>query len=132
MNSDFQRLDMGQHLRGEGFVDFPELNVGIGQRMTRQKTRNRVGQRHQQAFGAKIHRRNFPVDQFHTRRVAAAFQSLLRGDPDARCTIGQRREFLAVSVPLPLLRSNDGDSRASFSSDVSLRGMVSRRSPRTE
>ena len=36
-------------------------------------------------------------------------------------------ELPAVSVPLPLVRSNDGGSRASFSSEVSLRGMVSRR-----
>ena len=35
-------------------------------------------------------------------------------------------ELPAVSVPLPLVRSNDGGRRASFSSDVSVRGMVSR------
>ena len=35
-------------------------------------------------------------------------------------------ELPAVSVPLPLVRSKVGGSRASFSSDVSLRGMVSR------
>src|SRR6267143_5752787 len=35
-------------------------------------------------------------------------------------------ELPAVSVPLPLVRSNTGGSRASFSSDVSRRGMPSR------
>jgi hypothetical protein len=34
-------------------------------------------------------------------------------------------EFPAVSVPLPLVRSNAGGSLASFSYDVSRRGIVS-------
>ena len=87
-----QRLDVGQHLGREGFVDLPKVDVFIAQAVARQQARNGIGRCHQQAFVVQVDGGDLPIDQARTWRAGRQpAQALFRGHPEARRAIGQRR-----------------------------------------
>ena len=77
---------------------------------------------------AEVDRGDLPVDQPYAAASSTGSRAMPFDEPTqmpaAPSVSGE--ELPAVSVPLPLVRSNVGGSLASFSSEVSLRGMVSR------
>src|SRR4029453_15286463 len=88
----FERLDVEQHLSRECFVNLPEIDVAVREAAAREEAWNRKRRRHQQSFGPKIHRRNFPVDQLGGEGTRRQLREAGFGcDPQARGTIGQRR-----------------------------------------
>src|SRR5476651_2685073 len=87
-----QRLEMERQLRGEGFVDLPEMDVAVAKIVTRQQARNGEGRRHQETLDAEIDGGDLPVDQFYTRRSGGkALQAFRRGGPDRGGAVGERR-----------------------------------------
>jgi hypothetical protein len=96
----------------------------------REYARNRRYRGHQETLGENIHCGNFKIDETNARPVMLQSAYALLGPyPNSRRTIRQGRALPAVSVPLPLVRSNAGLSLPSFSSDVSRRGKWSVETP---
>src|SRR3981081_2895030 len=80
-----ERLDMEEHLSGEGLMDLPQINVGIDKAIAGQHARNGKSRGHEQPLHLKVHRRDFPVDQFRTWNARRQLgETLGRCDPEAR------------------------------------------------
>ena len=78
-----QGLEVEEGLRGERFMNFPQLDVLIGQPLPRQQSRDRKGGRHEQPLDAKVHRGDFPIDQPHPRnRRRQPLDTFAGGHPD--------------------------------------------------
>ena len=86
-----QRSDVAQQLRGEGFVDFPEVDINKRQAVARKQARNGVGGCHQQAFNEDIHPGNFKVEQSHAWLFCGQLgKASLIGHPNGSGTVGKR------------------------------------------
>ena len=86
-----QRSDVAQQLRGEGFVDFPEVDIIECQTVAREQARDGVGGRHQQPFCENIHPGNFVVEQFHAWLLGGQLgKASLIGHPNGSGTVGKR------------------------------------------
>ena len=57
----FQCSDVAKQLRSEGFVDFPEIDVGEREAVPRVQARDRVGGRHEQPLGENIDAGDFVI-----------------------------------------------------------------------
>src|SRR5262249_19598718 len=87
-----ERLDMEQHLRGERFVNLPEIDVVETQALSREKPRYRERRRHQQPLDAEIDGGDLPVEEPRCGRSGGKpRESCSRSDPDSGRTVGERR-----------------------------------------
>src|SRR5256714_12370814 len=83
-------LDMEKHLCGESLMDLPQINVGIDEAVAGQQARNSESRGHEQSVHVKVHRRDFPVDQFRLRNARRQLsESIRRRHPEARSVISQ-------------------------------------------
>src|SRR5262249_19653232 len=57
------RFQIGDQLRCEGFVDFPQVDLFGPEPMAREEAWNRTRRCHQHSIDAEIHRVDFPIDE---------------------------------------------------------------------
>ena len=87
--------NVGQHLRGERFVDLPQSDVGEAEAMPREQAWYPVGGRHQEPFRMEVDCRHFVVDE-----------------PRERCTYGESPPTRVVGDPAAGRSIGDGGTVA--------------------
>src|SRR5262245_60661213 len=122
----FERSDVSQYLGGKGLVDLPKINIIVAKIAAIKEPWNGVGRSHQEAFVLQIDRRDLASDQARKWCVVRQPSKASFGRTQTAAAPSVKGDELpAVKLPRPLTRSKAAGRCASFSSDVSARGIVS-------